>query len=126
VIKKRRQVDDWLARCRYPMRDVFVSIRLAILVSDPRIDECIKSQVPTFVYNGNLASFDLRSPQHASVMFPLGGLIPGRHPRLTGTGDGPRLIQFASMAEAAAARTDLERLVRNWCDWRDSKSPVRK
>lgn len=32
-------------------------IREIVIAADPRIDECIKWQAPTFTFEGNLASF---------------------------------------------------------------------
>lgn len=117
---RRKEVEDWLGRYDNPMKDVVGRIRQIILDADPRIDECIKWQAPTFAYKGNLASFYPRSKQHASLMFHVGAQIPGRHPRLEGTGETSRVMKLGSVAEATAARRDLERLVRAWCDWRDS------
>jgi hypothetical protein len=85
-------------------------------------EECIKWQAPTFTYEGNLASFYPKSKQHASLMFHLGARIPGKHPRLEGTGDTSRVMKIATVAEANAARADLERVVKAWCDWREAEA----
>jgi len=82
--------------------------------------ECIKWKAPTFTYRGNLASFYPKSKQHASLMFHQGAKIPGDHPRLEGTGDTSRVLKLGSVEEADAAAPDIERLVRAWCDWRES------
>jgi uncharacterized protein YdhG (YjbR/CyaY superfamily) len=120
-VPRRKEVDAWLARYENPMKDVVVRIRELILAADPRIDECIKWQAPTFFYAGNLASFFPRSKQHASLMFHLGAKIPGTHPRLEGTGNTGRVLKLGSVKEANAARRDLEKIVRAWCDWRDAE-----
>ena len=119
---KRKEVDAWFAKYENPMKAVVQRIREIILAADPRIDECIKWQAPTFTYEGNLASFFPKSKQHASLMFHLGAKIPGAHPRLQGTGDTSRVLKIGSMAEASAAKRDIEKLVRAWCDWRDSEA----
>lgn len=54
------------------MKPVVQRVRELVLAADPRIDECIKWQAPTFTYLGNLASFFPKSKQHASLMFHLG------------------------------------------------------
>jgi hypothetical protein len=95
-------------------------MREIVLDADARVDECIKWQAPTFTYKGNIASFYPKSRQHASLMFHLGARIPGDHPRLEGTGDTSRVMKLGSVEEADAARDDLARLVRAWCDWRDA------
>jgi uncharacterized protein YdhG (YjbR/CyaY superfamily) len=115
---KSAVVDAWFARYDNPMKPVVQRVREIILAADSRIEECIKWQAPTFTFKGNLASFFPKSKQHASLMFHLGAKIPGRHPRLQGTGDTSRVLKIGSVAEANAARGDIESLVRAWCDWR--------
>ena len=114
------EVDAWFRRYDNPMADVVQRIRQIVLAADERIEECIKWQAPTFVYRGNLASFFPKSKQHASLMFHTGAKIPGRHPRLEGSGGTGRVLRIASIDEANAAKRDIERLVIAWCDWRDS------
>ena len=110
---RRKEVDAWFARYDNPMKDVVMRIREILLASDSRIDECIKWQAPTFTYEGNLASFFPRSKQHASLMFHSGAKLPGKHPRLEGTGAG-RVLKLASVAEANAAKRDLAAIVKAW------------
>src|SRR5215472_11081800 len=101
-------VDAWFKRYDNPMKPVVQRIRAIVLGADPRIEECIKWQAPTFRYRGNLASFFPKSKQHASLMFHMGAYIPGDHPRLEGTGDAGRVMKIASIAEADSARSDIE------------------
>jgi uncharacterized protein DUF1801 len=100
---RSKAVDAWFARYENPMKDVVQRMREIILAADPRIEECIKWQAPTFVFEG----------------------IPGDHPRLEGTGDTSRVMKIGSVAEANAARRDLERIVKAWCAWR-AESPAKK
>jgi uncharacterized protein YdhG (YjbR/CyaY superfamily) len=118
---RQPEVDAWFDRYDNPMRPVVQRIREIVLASDDRIDECIKWQAPTFTYRGNLASFYPKSRQHASLMFHEGARIPGRHPRLEGSGEVSRVLKVASIEEAEAARTDIEALVRAWCAWRETR-----
>jgi uncharacterized protein YdhG (YjbR/CyaY superfamily) len=117
---RRSDVDDWLAAYENPMKPVVERIREVVLSSDPRIDECIKWKAPTFTYRGNFASFYPKSKKHASLMFHQGAKIPGDHPRLEGTGDTSRVLKLGTLEEVDAAAPDLERVVRAWCDWRES------
>ena len=123
---RSKDVDAWFARYDNPMKEVVQRIRAIVLDADPRVDECIKWQAPTFTYRGNLASFFPKSKQHASLMFHVGAQIPGEHPRLEGTGATGRVLKLGSVAEANVARRDLERLVRAWCDWRDAEDAAPK
>jgi hypothetical protein len=54
-------------------------------------------------------------------MFHMGARIPGDHPRLEGGGDTSRVMKIGSVAEAHAAKSEIERIVRAWCDWRDAE-----
>lgn len=119
-MSKSAEVEAWFARYENPMKEVVLRIREIVLNADSRIEECIKWQAPTFAFQGNLASFFPKSKQHASLMFHLGARIAGDHPRLEGSGDTSRVMKISSVAEANAARPDLERIVRAWCEWRTS------
>jgi uncharacterized protein YdhG (YjbR/CyaY superfamily) len=113
-----KDVDAWFARYENPMKEVVLRVREIVLGADPRIEECIKWQAPTFTFEGNLASFFPKSKQHASLMFHTGARIDGKHPRLEGGGDTSRVLKIASVDEADRARPDIERIVQAWCDWR--------
>ena len=91
--------------------------RTIILDADDRITESIKWSTPTFSYRGNLASFN-PSKKLISMLFHRGAEIPGVHPRLEGDGALVRTMRFAGVEEVEAAREDLERIVRAWCDSR--------
>lgn len=117
---RSKEVDAWFARYENPMKDVVERIREIILNADPRMDECIKWQAPTFAYKGNLASFYPKSKQHASLMFHVGAQIPGTHELLEGTGSTSRVMKLGSVAGANAAKAGIEKIVRAWCDWRDA------
>ena len=117
---RQPEVDAWFDRYADPMKDVVLRMRDIVLEADPRIDECIKWQAPTFTYKGNLASFYPKSKDHASLMFHIGARIPGSYPRLEGTGDTSRIMKIGSVAEAESARPELESIVRAWIAWRDA------
>jgi hypothetical protein len=114
------EVDGWFARYENPKKDVVLRIRDIVLGADPRIEETIKWQAPTFVYKGNLASFYPKSKEHASLMFHVGAKIPGTYPRLEGSGDTSRVMKIATVADANKAKPEIEKLVRAWCKWRET------
>jgi len=116
---RQPEVDAWFERYDNPMKDVVQRVREIVLDADPRVDECIKWQAPTFMYRGNIASFYPKSRQHASLMFHLGAKIPGTYPRLEGSGDTSRVLKVVDLQDVEAARPELESIVRAWCAWRD-------
>jgi len=123
--KRSKEVDAWFKRYDNPKKDVVMRIREIVLAADPRIEESIKWQAPTFTYNGNLASFYPKSKEHASLMFHTGAKIPGTYPRLEGTGATSRVMKIATIAEANKVKAEIEKIVRSWCAWR-SKTVVKK
>lgn len=123
---KRPEVEHWLAGYDRPLKPLLLAVRDIILAADSRIDECIKAQTPTFIFNGNLASFNPRSKKHVSLMFHVGAMIPGSHPKLQGTDDTARFMSFPDLASVMAAKRDLVRLVRAWCEWQDARKPKKE
>lgn len=115
---KNPDVDAWLASYDNPMKPVVLAVRDIILAADGRMSESIKWKSPTFEFKGNLASFNPRSKQFASLMFHTGAMIPGDHPILEGGGDTARYVRFASLEDVAARKPALEEVVRAWCNSR--------
>jgi hypothetical protein len=111
------EVDAWFEIYDNPMKDVVQAVR-SVLLEDERITETIKWKSPTFMYKGNMASFNPRSKQHASLMFHTGASIPGEHPRLEGGGDTARYMKFGDLAEVEEARSELLAVVDAWCKTR--------
>jgi hypothetical protein len=114
------EVEDWLERYANPMKPVVLATREVILAADARIGEVIKWSTPTFVYRGNLASFQPRAKQFASLLFHAGASIPGEHPILEGGGDTARYVRLPDVAAVERLRPQLEAVVRAWCDSRDA------
>ena len=115
-------VDAWLAAYTNPQQPVVERVREIVLAADPRITETIKWSTPTFLYKGNLASFQPRATKFVSILFHEGASIPGDHPRLDSGGDHARYVRIADLADAEAAADELTSVVRAWCDARDAAS----
>lgn len=114
------EVDAWLERYANPLKPLVLRVREIVLDADPRIGETIKWSTPTFVYRGNLASFQPRAKQFVSILFHAGASIPGDHPILQGGGDTARYVRLADADEVERERGALEAVVRAWCDSRDA------
>lgn len=110
-------VDIWFDGYEHPAKDAMLRVR-EIILSDDRMTETIKWKSPTFVYEGNMASFNPRTKAHVSLMFHTGASIPGNHPRLEGGGETARYMRFADLADVESARSDLETIVNAWCESR--------
>jgi len=108
------EVDVWMARYDNPMKDVVERVRRIMLAADDRVGECIKWQAPTFVYQGNIASFFPKAKQHATLMFHHGATIPGDFPHLEGDGEQARSMSFDTVEEAEERRDELTAIVHAW------------
>jgi hypothetical protein len=111
-------VEAWFAEKEPVQAEAMLLVREIILGCDPRIEEAIKWSTPTFMYKGNIASFN-PAKKLVSLLFHKGAAIPGDHPRLAGEGDTARVMRFADVAEVAEARPELEAVIRAWCEMRD-------
>jgi hypothetical protein len=117
---KSPEVDRWFAISDHPQKQVMEAVRAIILDADGRVTETIKWKTPTFVYRGNIASFNPQARRFVSLMFHRGAEIPGHFPALTGGGDTARYMQIDDLAAAAELRPQIEAIVRAWCDHRDA------
>jgi hypothetical protein len=122
MAKHDPEVDAWFERYDNPLKPLVMQVRDIILEADPRIGETIKWSTPTFLYKGNLASFQPRAKQFVSLLFHAGASIPGDHPILEGGGDTARYARLPDADAVERARPDLEAVVRAWCDARDATS----
>ena len=111
------EVDAWFAEYEHPEKEAMLLVR-EIILTDPRMTETIKWKSPTFMYEGNMASFNPRTKAHVSLMFHTGASIPGEHPRLEGGGDTARYMRFESLEDVAAAREEIAAITSAWCDSR--------
>lgn len=117
-------VDDWFADRAHPMEAEMQRVRAIVLGVDQRITEAIKWQTPTFVFEGNIASFS-PAKKLVSLMFHRGAGIPGDHPGLEGDARLVRTMRFTSMAEIDARTAELEAVIRAWIVLKDPPAPDR-
>ncbi len=108
----------WFDQYEHSLVDAMQLVR-SIILSDDRMTETIKWKSPTFMYRGNMASFNPRTKAHVSLMFHTGASIPGDHPRLEGGGETARYIKFRDRDDVEATKGALLDIVRAWCDSRD-------
>jgi hypothetical protein len=113
-------VEEWFAGYENPQKEVLLFMREVILSADERIEETIKWKSPTFVFKGNIASFNPRARKHASLMFHTGASIPGEFPHLEGSGDVARYLTVEDLQQARELEPELTAIFRAWCEMRDA------
>lgn len=118
-MNRNPDVDAWFDERRPVQADAMQAVRRIILGVDDRITEAIKWKTPTFVYEGNIASFN-PAKNFVSLLFHRGGEIPGEHPRLEGDGPLAKVMRFSDVADVEEHRLDLETVIRAWCAMKDA------
>jgi len=114
------EVQAFLDAAQHPLIDAIRATRKVILGADHRVGETIKWKSPTFVFEGNIASIEMRVKKQVSVLFHQGSSIPGRHPILEDGGGTVRYARFADAADVKAHAADLKAVIRAWCGWKAS------
>jgi hypothetical protein len=95
-------------------------VREIIINTDERIQEDIKWQSPTFMYNGNMASLQMNAKKFVSLMFHKGGLIENNNGLLEGDGKEVRIARFVDAEDIKKKKNALEMVVREWIKLQDS------
>jgi hypothetical protein len=116
---KSSEIDQWLDAYDNPMKPVVIAMREIITQADPRVEECIKWQAPTFTYKGNIASFHPNSKKHASLLFHKGAEIEGNFPNLQGDGKEARTFKVSDLDDLAEKQDELSLIIKSWCDLKD-------
>jgi hypothetical protein len=107
------EVEAWFADQAPPMEAEMKRVRAIILGVDDRVTETIKWKTPTFMFEGNIASFS-PAKKMVSLMFHRGAEIPGDHPSLEGDARLVRTMRFTTLEEIEERRTELEAVIRGW------------
>ena len=117
VMATSPEVEAWFADYEHPAKDAMLRVR-EIILEDERMAETIKWKSPTFMYEGNMASFNPRTKAHVSLMFHTGASIPGSFSRMEGGGDTARYVKFADLEDVETSADELRAIVAAWCDSR--------
>ena len=108
------QVDEFLAKLDHPLKAEIQVVREIILSTDDRMTETVKWGGPTFMFNGNMATINVKSKKFVNLFFQTGSLIPDRHGILEGDAAQVRTAHFNDMADVEAKADALRAVVRDW------------
>ena len=108
------EVDAWFEAYANPQKDLVQAVRTVLLDADERLAEAIKWKAPTFVYQGNLASFFPKSTKHVTLMFHTGATLPDPDGILEGDGDVARSVKIRDHKDLADKAPALRGLVTAW------------
>ena len=107
-------VDAWFDSYDNPQKALVLAVRDVVLDADEHVSEAIKWKAPTFVYQGNIASFYPKTKSHVALMFHTGASLPDPSRLLEGVGGTSRVARFADADDLAAKADALRGLVRAW------------
>ena len=113
------QVEQYLKELDNPLKDLWLEIRKLILGVDPRLEEDIKWGAPTFIYKGNLATFNPRAKKFVNLTFHTGAVIADPSGVLDGDAKEARVFRVENSEELASKKAGLEKVVQNWIKLKD-------
>lgn len=90
-----------------------------ILSVDSKMEEDIKWGAPTFIYKGNLATFNPRAKKFVNLTFHTGAHIDDSQGVLEGDAKEARVFRVESSDELKAKQAGLEVVVKNWIKLKD-------
>ena len=113
-MNKNSKVDDYMQNLENPLKDIWEQIRDIVLSVDPRMEEDIKWGAPTFVYKGNMATFNPRAKKFVNLTFHTGAQINDPEGVLDGDAKEARVFRVESDEDLSRKQAGLEAVVRNW------------
>ena len=120
-MNKNEKVDEWMQKTDNPFKDLWEEIRVAILSTDPKMEEDIKWGAPTFMYKGNLATFNPRAKKFVNLTFHTGATIEDPDGVLEGDAAEARVLRAESVEDFNQKKSGLETVVRNWIAMKDAE-----
>ncbi len=108
-------VDEYIARLEHPFKKELEAVRKIILKANPKMQERIKWNSPSFFYHSDFGAFHLRdtSRLHLVLVFP-NGIVADGGGLLEGDYKDRRMVYFTSMKDVKAKQATLEKVVNAW------------
>ena len=104
-----------MADLQHPLKAEVEALRQVIRAADPKLNERVKWNAPSYFYQADFAAFNLHQEQFVQLilLFPF-GLIADDSGLLLGDWKDKLEARFANLAEVQAKAPALTRLVRQW------------
>jgi hypothetical protein len=118
-MNKNSKVDDYMQDLENPLKELWEQIRDIVLGADSRMEEAIKWGAPTFIYKGNMATFNPRAKKLVNLTFHTGALISDPEGVLDGDAKEARVFRATSSEELDRKKAGLEMVVKNWVKLKD-------
>ena len=113
-------VDAWFAQLEHPLRPAMQRVREIILSADARMTELVQYGTVQFVHVSGLCNFvQVKNKKQITVMFNVGGRIPGEFPHLEGPPNSyVRHMRFADQKDVEARADELRAITVAWCNYK--------
>jgi hypothetical protein len=119
LMNKNPKVDAFMEKSDNPLKDIWEDVREIVLNVDPKMEEDIKWGAPTFIYKGNLATFNPRAKQFVNLTFHTGAMIEDPDGVLEGDAKEARVFRVTDSEELEGKKTGLVKVVNNWIQLKD-------
>ncbi len=112
---KADQVNDYMEKLEHPFKQEIERLRHIILNANPKLQERIKWNSPSFYYIKDLAAFNLRANGYVQIIFIFyDGKMIEDSSLLQGNWKDRREARFYSMIDIEEKQVALEQFVNNW------------
>ena len=113
--QKVDQVDHYMEKLQHPFKQEVERLRSIMLNANPKLQERVKWNSPSFFYVKDLAAFNLRASGYVQIIFIFydRNMIEDSS-LLQGNWKDRREARFYSMVDIEAKQPALEQLVNNW------------
>ena len=113
-------VDAWFDQLAHPLKPAMQRIREIILSADARMTELVQYGTVQFVYVSGLCNFvQVKNKKQITVMFNVGGRIPGEFPHLEGPPNSyVRHMRFADQNDVDTRADELRAITVAWCNYK--------
>ena len=113
-LKETEQVVDYMSQLEHPLKSEIEAVRIIIKNANPKISERIKWNAPSYYYNVDLLTFNLRAFQRVHLVFHNEAIVKIPSPLLEGAYKDRRMMYFKDMAEIENNKAELERILNEY------------
>lgn len=124
-VSGKDEVDGFMTRLEHPLKEEIEAVRRIILGADPRIQESVKWNAPSFYTTEHFATLKLRPVERLHVVFHTGAKVKEQSTALL-ISDPAGLLQwaakdrgvvtFTAMDEIRAKESALVAIVQQWIE----------
>jgi Domain of unknown function (DU1801). len=108
---KTAEVNAFMVALDHPLHAEIEAVR-AIIRSNPKIEERVKWNAPSFFYTDDLATIHVKARQHVHLIFHHPAIVKIKSPFLEGDYKDRRMMYFENMAEIKARKKELVRIIK--------------